>query len=721
MSTPILANPELAITKTDEGRTEVGLGDEFTYTFAVSNSGTQDATGVLVEDVLPVEYDFVAASDDGTYASETRTVTYPAFSLAVGQEATRTLTVRFNPVEEIPVGLEEVSNTVTVADDGSNGLETTLTDNRSEDVNLVAGEPNLELSLDAGETTVETGQGVLYTLTTTNSGNQATAGVELEMTVPTGMTVDYANSSAGWICTPDTGAGSVCRLNLGEVGTGAENAIESRLALTVDEVSNVDTIAVVFTVTDDGQSGVETPGGNTVEDVKNIVGNPDLAITKSDDQVTSQPGETLTYTLTVQNLGDIVLTGITTVDTLPEFSEFVTADGGGVFDQTTRTVTWSGLDLLPGESAQYTLETRLIDALPELVEELTNTVTVSDDQTHGVEAEALLGDNEAVDTNILVAEPDLSIAVLAATELAYPGEEVEYELTYENTGDQDATGVTVTFEIPKFTRGLPTREATTLAPLDFNTGWDCPSLDPGAVCTYLVGDLAVGETGRVPYTVIVDTELNAEEPVLLTNVAIFDDGANGSEVRFDNNASALNIPIPFANLVIEKTTGQSDYLFGERILYLITYENQGPDAATQVRITDLLPPALTYLSSTLNGVEFAPEVNEVSGRTEVVFTLDSVAPNERGQIVVATEVRENLARNIVNEINVASREAELSTVNNVAAAEITQVVVPTLDQAGQPVLLRTGLRMSRQSLAYLLFLLVWVLVGEYLATRNGFR
>ena len=712
--TPVTALPELEITKTDADREQVAFGDEFTYTLTIRNTGDQDATGVVVEDVLPDELDLVNASDGGTYDANTRTVTFPDFVLAVDQEVTRIVEVRFNISDEIPVGLEEITNVATVRDDNTNGG---LATGRSEDTNAVVGDPNLEIELEVKDGELETGETVIYTLTTRNSGNQATDGVELTMVIPEGMRVDFANSSAGWVCTPDNESGATCRLLLGEVDTAVE--IETDLALVVDQISAVDEVEVAFNVRDDGRSGSEDEAGNQVQDSKSITGNPDLQVTKSDGQTTTIPGEILEYEIEVTNNGDIMLTGITLTDTLPAYVDFVAASDDGVWNEAAREVVWTNARLLPGQSIQYTLRGQVVAALPELVEEITNVVSVGDDETHGTETEAARADNEAVDTNRVVAEPDLSVEVTTPTTLAYPGEEVDYEVRYTNTGDQDATGVTVTFEIPKYTRGLATQEPTTLAPQDFNLGWDCPSLEAATVCSRVIGNLAVDETGTVPFTVVVDEEVNANEPVLITNVTIFDDGANGEEIRFDNNVSAVQIPIPFANLVVEKTTGQSEYLFGERILYVIDYENQGPDAATEVTIVDLLPAELNYVSSLVNGAGFDPEAVDVDGRSELTFRLGEVPVGERGQIIIATEPRTNLNREIRNEIRVASREAEISASDNLAVAEITQAVVPTLDEVGQPLLLRTGLRMSPVSLAYLLFLAAWIVVSEYLALRGS--
>ena len=59
------AAPDLAIGKTD-GVTTVVPGQTLTYTLSVTNSGNQDAAGVLVTDVIPDHTTFISADPPAT-------------------------------------------------------------------------------------------------------------------------------------------------------------------------------------------------------------------------------------------------------------------------------------------------------------------------------------------------------------------------------------------------------------------------------------------------------------------------------------------------------------------------------------------------------------------------------------------------------------------------------------------------------------------------------
>ena len=70
-------------------------------------------------------------------------------------------------------------------------------------------------------------------------------------------------------------------------------------------------------------------------------------------------GDTLTYTLKLNNPYTRALTAALAQDTLSGALSFVSADGGGTYDAATRTVSWNLGTLQPGETRTLTLVTRI--------------------------------------------------------------------------------------------------------------------------------------------------------------------------------------------------------------------------------------------------------------------------------------------------------------------------------------------------------------------------
>ncbi len=90
--------------------TSVNVGDELTYTITYANYNDEPAS-VKITDVLDAGLDFLSASKDGTYAEDTRTVTWSIENVKAYAEESVTLTVRVN---ENALVKNEVENTAQV-------------------------------------------------------------------------------------------------------------------------------------------------------------------------------------------------------------------------------------------------------------------------------------------------------------------------------------------------------------------------------------------------------------------------------------------------------------------------------------------------------------------------------------------------------------------------------------------------------------------------------
>lgn len=103
----------LAVTK-DDGELVTRPGASLTYTIIGTNTATVVDPDVVMVDVLPPEVSFVSASDAATYDKAEHTVTWPATSLAPGQQAVRTVTVTVNEGAES----SQFTNYVTITGGG---------------------------------------------------------------------------------------------------------------------------------------------------------------------------------------------------------------------------------------------------------------------------------------------------------------------------------------------------------------------------------------------------------------------------------------------------------------------------------------------------------------------------------------------------------------------------------------------------------------------------
>src|SRR5262249_59277780 len=89
----LIAAPDLVVSKTD-GVTTARPGDLLNYTLVISNVGNQDATNVIVSDILPPNTTFVSSSAGGTFVNGT--ITGNIGTLAAGASFTITGILRID-------------------------------------------------------------------------------------------------------------------------------------------------------------------------------------------------------------------------------------------------------------------------------------------------------------------------------------------------------------------------------------------------------------------------------------------------------------------------------------------------------------------------------------------------------------------------------------------------------------------------------------------------
>ncbi len=392
-TTPVTAAPDLVITK-DDGFTVVAPGQTITYTLTISNTGTQDATGVVVTDTLPADTTFVSTSDGGTYDNITGVVTWPAFDLAAGAPAvTRTVTIQVND----PFPGASILNQAHVEDDGSNGSDLTPADNDATDTDSVVTLPNSDLtkSLVATDQTFTPGTsvaigeiltyqvvftvpagGTMTNLTLTDILDRGLAFVDcvsvaasdpsITTTLPGGF-ADACNDPANptvaaeppGSATP-ADAGRTITFDLGDVSnSGASNGTVSirYTVVVLDSIENQDGVNLNNSATLTWDSGTLSAAATNVTIVE-----PDFELLKEADRTVAPPGSVITFTLTFRHTAqsntdafDVVLTDVlpSWLTYVPGSLTIVSGPPGGVPDDSaapTLRVTWANFPLLTGGS-----------------------------------------------------------------------------------------------------------------------------------------------------------------------------------------------------------------------------------------------------------------------------------------------------------------------------------------------------------------------------------
>src|SRR5262249_14766113 len=161
-----------------------------------------------------------------------------------------------------------------------------------------------------------------------------------------------------------------------------------------------------------------------------LIAAPDLVVTKDDGLTQVVPGQLVTYTIVISNVGNQDATNVFVADTIPPNTTFVSSSAGGTFAN--GVISGNIGTLAAGDSFTITGTLRVNDPLPAGVTSITNTVTVNDDGTNGPDPTP--DNNTASDTDIVVAAPDLVITKDDGVDTADPGQTLTYTLTISNVG-----------------------------------------------------------------------------------------------------------------------------------------------------------------------------------------------------------------------------------------------------------------------------------------------
>ncbi len=567
---PVVAQPDLVLDKDDGGATATA-GGPIAWTLGYENVGTQDASGVVLTDTVPDNTTFDAAASTSGWVCVPNTAPGAVCSLAVGDLAAgdggnATFAVRVDA--SLPPGVEQISNTARVADDGSNGDDPTPDNNTASDNTPLDAVPDLAISKDDGGATGVPGQLLSWALQVTNVGAQGASGVTISDQVPANTSFDAAGSTPGWNCVPNTNAGSVCTLGIGNVLVGDVAAASFTVRIDDPLDAGVRAVNNTATVSDDGANGADPNLDNNRDSDSAPLGTSiDLAITKTDGGITAQPGGTISYTLAYRNVGNQGVTGVVINETVPLDTQFSAADSTPGWVCVPNALAGSSCSLAVGGLAaggQGTASFAVVldDPVPESVTAVFNAVTITDDGSNGADINP--ADNRAVETTPTDIEVALGLVKVlsGAPDPIEVGSLLEYTLTATNQGNTALTNVIVSDDLITPTGGTT----------------PCARLEPQEQCT-LIGTY-----------VVVQEDVNRGS-VDNTGTAVSDqEGPVQDQVSVPVPQSIALSLVKQATLVDENGDGTGNV--NETINYELIASNDGNTTLTGVEITDPLLGAL---------------------------------------------------------------------------------------------------------------------------------
>lgn len=450
ISTPPGGNPDVRLRKTVASGSG-NPGGVLVFELAVSNEGTRDAAGVLVEETVPQLTSFLAAASspgwtcapDGNAGSS---CTLPAGTLAAGSSSTFTFAVQVASIFPPNPPLIENTACVTTSSGGDpegNDCGTTTTP--------PGGAPDLRMVKSVANGDASPGSVLVYALAVSNLGTLDAEGVVVQESVPELTTFLPASSSPGWTCTPDGTAGSSCTFEVGTVAAGSSVTYTFAVEVASTLPPNpppIENSACVSTTSGGDPSGNDCGSTSTPPG-----GGPDLVLQKSLASGTVVPDGVLVFALTVRNQGTREATGVVLRETIPPDSAFEAASSSPGWactpDGSAGSVCTLEVGLInAGATASYTFAVRLPPDLPAGAG-VGNTACV--DQagagTSGPEADCA---TVIIDPPGPQEETDVEVAIGVQEAQLPPGSPFLFTLTLHNASGVQAEGLRVSVALPGF-------------------------------------------------------------------------------------------------------------------------------------------------------------------------------------------------------------------------------------------------------------------------------
>lgn len=436
-ATPIASTTaaDMAITKSDGGAVAV-LGGDLQYTLTVENLGTREAVNVEVTEALPAFTSFDAAASDGGWSCAGTLCSLSLGNLDPGESRDVFFGVRV--ASSIPGGVTEILNGAAVSHDGadldsSNDLAETMT---PLDTTLL---PDLGITIEDGDVTVDAGDDVVYTLDWMNSGPRDVVGAMLSVLYPdAAMSFDAGGSSGGWSC-----SSSACTFDLGAVDAGVSGSLTLAFTIANPLGAGIEAVDLQATIGDSGLAGPDANPLDNTDSVTTEIGTgggtgtaPDLWVVKSVQQTIVARGGIARFELGAGNAGNQDEAAALLLEQVPENTTFSAGESSkGWVCKSPAAGSDCYFDL--GSSAAGTVEEDVVFSVvvgEELRRGLPNVARIA-----GTGGDQNVRDNQSL-ARFSVGWVDLAVRSEGLPERVVAGQPFTYRIPVESNGSVAPTG-----------------------------------------------------------------------------------------------------------------------------------------------------------------------------------------------------------------------------------------------------------------------------------------
>jgi uncharacterized repeat protein (TIGR01451 family) len=535
-------------------------GQTISYTVTLVNLGPSVAQNVTISDILSAGLSRISSSSNNGTPTQvgTSTTVVGSASLAVGQTLTlivnATVTAATGNITNTAVGTSTTpdptpTNTVTVPTPVANVADVTVTKVASA-VNATAG------------------QTIGYTVTVVNLGPSVAQNVTATDVLGTGLSLVSASGNNGTVSVAGASVGATT------------SSLAAGQTLTLVVVAQVaPSVTSGFTLTNAASATSTTPDPtptNTITKTLTVITSADVTLTKVASVANATPGQTISYTVTLVNLGPSVAQNVTISDILSAgLSRISSSSNNGTPTQVgTSTTVVGSASLAVGQTLTLIVNATVTAATGNITNTAVGTSTTPDPTPT----------NTVTVPTPVANVADVTVTKVASAVNATAGQTIGYTVTVVNLGPSVAQNVTATDVLGT---GL------SLVSASGNNGTVSVA---GASVGATTSSLAAGQT--LTLVVVAQVAPSVTSGFTLTNAASAT--STTPDPTPTNTITKTLTVITSADVTLTKVASVANATPGQTISYTVTLVNLGPSVAQNVTISDILSAGLSRISSSSN-------------------------------------------------------------------------------------------------------------------------
>ena len=683
-------------------KTKASPSDTIIYTLKVKNTGKSKAENVIVKDpfVNPGQT-YLQFINSNPWSSN---FIWKIGTLNPGQEKQITITAKIADKKTLPFGTTTIKNRASVESNQTTKIYSNYVQTIVEN-NPPVVHPNLSISklarnLSQGESSwsktvyAEPGDEIEFYIRIESTGDTTAKNVYVKDILPYKMS--YISGSTYGATTYDITSGW---RNIGNIPPGDSKAIYFRAKIYEESyfstgstvlINNAKTYADnVWTVSDSAEVIVnkETEKNSPNITINKLVRNISNGDNTWSNTVYAEPDDEVEFYIRIESTGDAVAKNVRVKDYLPYKTSYVS---GSTYGATTNDITssWVNIgDLNPGESRNIYFRARVYDkySFSSGTTTLTNQAKAYADEVNYVSdtAKIVVEKEEEPEEN-----PNLSISKLARnlsrgesswskTVYAEPGDEIEFYIRIESTGDTTAKNVYVKDILPY--------------KMSYISGSTYGATNDSIINTWeKIGDINIGESKVIYFKAKVfdenyfsngTTELTNEVKATGNSIGTVSDTCKISVFKKEKTPIIVTTKeLSFSKLVRNLSTGETGLrkttsANPENIVeFSLQIANIGTEKITNIKIWDVLPDGLTYIDGTsfLDGKEIG---DGIAGAAGAGVLINQLLPGQTKTLTFQAQLTssENFSVGTTTLLNTAYVNADdISTISDTASIIISK-------------------------------------------------